>query len=57
MSSITLKVGESVTINGVTITAVSCGTLNESGVQSKTMTIDVVDSSDVVDSGQTPAAE
>lgn len=45
MSSITLKVGESVKISGVTITAVSSGTLNEGGVQSKTVTIDVVDSS------------
>ncbi len=31
--------------SGVTITAVSSGTLNEGGVQSKTVTIDVVDSS------------
>jgi len=51
VSTITIKVGESVKVNGVTITAVSCGTLNESGVQSKTMTIEVVDSS------KTPAAE
>jgi len=51
VSAITIKVGESVKINGVTITAVSCGTLNENGVQTKTMTIDVVDSS------KTPAVE
>ena len=51
MSSITLKVGESVQISGVTITAVNVGTLNEGGVQSKTVTIEVVDLS------KAPAAE
>lgn len=44
MSSITLKVGESVKIGGMTITAVSSGVLNEGGVQSKTVTIEVVES-------------
>jgi hypothetical protein len=51
VSSITIKVGDSVKIGGLTITAVNCGTLNEGGVQSKTVTIDVVDSS------KTPEAE
>lgn len=51
MSSITLKIGESVQVSGITITAVNCGTLNEGGVQSKTVTIEVVDSS------KAPAAE
>ncbi len=51
MSIITIKVGESVKIGVLTITAVNCGILNEGGVQSKTVTIDVVDS------GKTPEAE